>query len=233
MEKYKSGKQIKRIYLLFAFLLMLHVNMMPVSATNISTLPDGSGNDVPPGTEGAVQDVPVEPPVTEILPVPQESGFWLESVQEEAVAPETAVEPDISVTQEEADSDLTEEMSTEKEETEENTIRDGRNSPETGSSETESAFESSAGESWPMGFSGMGEGQSTEDEQAEEAFEEEAAVKKEGGSTIAKVIAAVFMVLLIGGVVAYGYFSMVAKEELRRRERRARAWNEYGDENDE
>ena len=81
-----------------------------------------------------------------------------------------------------------------------------------------------------MGFSGAGDGQTTQNAQEPETVER--VLHQEGGSTAAKIGAVIFMVLLIGGVVVYGYFSMAAREELHRRERRAREWKDY-DEDDE
>lgn len=234
MKKYKAGKQIKRILLLVGCLLLFYANTMSVYATNISTLPDNSGNDVPPETQAPIQDVPVEPPVTEAPPVepaPQESDVRVEPVPEVSVGTEEPVDPgsDDLQSPEESASDAGE-LSTEETDSEESTAKADVSSSEEEQRETET-IESSEAETWPMGFSGAGDGQTTQEDQTAETAGQEA--KKEGAGTIAKVFAAIFMVLLIGGVVAYGYISMTSREELRRRERRARAWNDYDDEDDE
>ena len=49
---------------------------------------------------------------------------------------------------------------------------------------------------------------------------------------MAKVFAGIFMVVLVAGVVIYGYISMTRRQDLRRRERRAREWDDYEDDFD-
>lgn len=222
MKKYEVGKR-KKIIALFALLLMLQVNPALAFAANISTLPNGSGNDVP--LQESSSEVPTEPPAVQTQPeVPaQESSAPVEPV------PEVPADPGISDPQPPAETAPSETEEQSLEETEDSTA-DSTDSSREESSMAETSEESTE-ETWPMGFSGAGDGQTTEE--AETAQSAVQTIKKEGGSTIAKVIAAIVMLLLIGGVVFFGYRSMVAREEFHRRERRARAWSDYGDEDDE
>lgn len=232
MKKYEFRISLKRIYFFAAFLMVLYGNMVPVSATNIGTFPEGSGNDIPPETQ--TQDVPVETPPEEETSsaenVSPGGDIWAEPIPEPPVLTEPPVVQDTVAAEPPVETEsFPEEESTEETETE--ALPKGESMHSTEESDQMEIPESSEKETWPMGFSGAGDGQTTQEDQTTETIGR--ATKKEGGSTIAKIIAVIFMVLLIGGVVAHGYISMVTKEDLHRRERRARAWSEYGDEDNE
>jgi hypothetical protein len=213
MKNYKVGKMMKKGCLSVGVFLACILQTQLVWATNITELPGGSGNDQPAVTAPA--EVPTQA-ATEPVPTPQP----------EVVTEAPVVVPTEEITQGEEEESVTEDAATEEDEQE--SLTDEESSEEVSSSEAE--VSDSEEETWPMGFSGAGDGQTTEESSETQSM---AAVKKEGAGPVAKFFAVVLMILLIGGVVAYGYLSLMAKEEMRRRERRARAWNDSDLEEDE
>jgi hypothetical protein len=230
MEKCMLKKRIVGVCFLFTVLLMLYPDVTTVYATNI-TLPGGSGNDVP-GETVPVETAPAET-VTAAQPATdsQPEVIVMPEQPVDPVVPEQPADPITEAPQPEDAWTSTEEETPTDTETEDVTETEQVDSQEEISGETEMVIESSPEETWPMGFSGAGDGQATQEDTTVQS--EEQTKQKEGAGTIAKIFAGIVMVLMIGGVVAYGYFSAAAKEELHRRERRARAWSDYGDEDNE
>lgn len=236
-------KRIKGMCFLFAVVLILCFNETSVYAINIGTLPGGSGNDIPVDTPSYTETEPAETATvietvtdipTEVITEAPELPDQLIVVPEAPIESEVPEQPIDSIVEESQPIDtltFTEDTEQTETEIEDTTETDQSSSQEEISRETEIFLESSPEETWPMGFSGAGDGQFTQEDTT--AQNEEKIMQKEGAGTIAKIFAGIVMVLIISGTVAYGYFSAAAKEEIRRRERRARAWSEYGDDDNE
>ena len=241
MKKYAEGK-MKRIALcLLVCTVFMHMHVSCALATEIS----GSNNEaettteVPateaPATEAPATEAPAtevattEAPVTEapVTEAPATEAPVIEAPATEAPASDVVETEELTESVEEVES--SDEESSEEESSDEESSSDEETNEEADEDSDMELIETGTEteeETWPMGFSGAGDGETSEEETSETSY---AAENKTGAGTVAKVVSGIFMVLLVVGAVAYGYISMTRRQEARRRERRAREWDDWDD----
>ncbi len=230
MKEYMK-KRMKRIALGFlACTMFMHMHVPCALATNI----DSSNNEAEtttaapvteadttaaPATESTTTAAPAtEAPATE-APATEAPATEAPVADTEAPAAELESSPDEETLEDETEEETDEDETDDEVETEEETESEEEKEIV---KETETEEETSL-----MEYSDAEDGdESSEEETSETDYEAE---NKTGVGTVAKVFAGIFMVVLVAGVVIYGYISMTRRQELRRRERRAREWDDYED----